>query len=322
MVCGNLVGALPPILNMEVYRVGSAIRIDTPAKLNLFLEVLAKRPDGFHEIETLMAAISIYDTLIVTANTEGRIRLTCNWASGLQARRDDGLFGPLPSEANNLVYKAAGHLLHRAGISQGVAIQVIKRIPSEAGLGGASSDAAATLLALNEFCQLGWSREKLAELAAELGSDIPFFLLRPRQGAMAAVCRGRGERITPVAGAPCLHLVLVKPAQGLSTATVYRRCQIPTSAQSAAALVTAWRNGDFKSLGRGLFNRLQEVAEDLSDKVRVLRQTCEQLDVSGHCMSGSGTSYFVLCRSAVQARQVAARLRGQRLGQVFHATTL
>ena len=131
MVCDDLVGALPPIFNMEVYRVGSAIRIDTPAKLNLFLEVLAKRPDGFHEIDTLMAAISIYDTLIVTGNTEGRIRLSCSWACGLQARRD-GLPGPLPSEANNLVYKAAGHLLHRAGISQGVAIRLIKRIPSEA----------------------------------------------------------------------------------------------------------------------------------------------------------------------------------------------
>jgi 4-diphosphocytidyl-2-C-methyl-D-erythritol kinase len=307
---------------MEVYRVGSAIRIDTPAKLNLFLEVLSKRPDGFHEIETVMTAISIYDTLIVTGNTEGRIRLTCDWASGLEARRGDGIFGPLPSEANNLVYKAAGHLLHQAGISQGVAIRLVKRIPSEAGLGGASSDAAAALLALNAFWNLGWSRERLAGLAAELGSDVPFFLLRPRQGAMAAVCRGRGERITPVVGAPRLHFALVKPLQGLSTAAVYQRCKIPVSPQSTKSLVTAWRTGNLSSVGQGLFNRLQEVAEDLSGEVRVLRRTCEQLDVWGHGMSGSGTSYFVLCRSAVQAQHVAARLRAKRLGQVFHAMTL
>ena len=306
---------------MEVYRVGSAIRIDTPAKLNLFLEVVSKRPDGFHEIETLMTAISIYDTLIVTGNTEGRIRLTCNWASGLQARQD-GYLSPLPSEVKNLVYKAADSLSRRAGVSQGVAIRLTKRIPSEAGLGGASSDAAAVLLALNDFWRLEWSREKLAELAAELGSDIPFFLLRPGRGAMAAVCRGRGEQITPVAGASCLHVVLVKPAQGLSTAAVYQRCKIPASARTAAGVVKAWQTGDFRGLGQGLFNRLQEVAEDLSGQVRVLRRTCEQLDVWGHGMSGSGSSYFVLCRSAAQARQVAARLRGKRLGQVFYATTL
>jgi 4-diphosphocytidyl-2-C-methyl-D-erythritol kinase len=307
---------------MEVYRFGSGIEINPPAKVNLFLEVLAKRPDGFHEIETLMMAVSIYDSLTVTANTEGRIRLTCGWASGLEARRGETELAPLPSETNNLVYKAAEHLFRRAGVSQGVAIRLIKRIPSEAGLGGASSDAAAVLLALNAFWGLEWSRERLASLAAELGSDVPFFLLGPRRGAMAAVCQGRGERICPIEDVPRIHLVIAKPPQGLPTPVVYGRCKVPATAKHVGPLVRALQTGNLRDVGGKLFNRLQEAAESLSDQVSGLRRACERLDVWGHGMSGSGTSYFALCRSAAHARKVAARLRASQPCQVFQASTL
>ncbi len=320
---------LPPassrLFHMEVYRVGSVVRVDCPAKVNLFLEVLAKRPDGFHEIETLMAAVSIYDSLIVTANAEGRIQVSCDWAFGMEARRarhgDTGLVS-LPPEQDNLVYRAAERLRSEAGLERGATIHLIKRIPSEAGLGGASSDAAAALLALNSFWDLGWSRQRLVGIAAQLGSDVPFFLLERHAGAMAAICHGRGERITKLENVLRLHIVVVKPPVGLSTAAVYRQCSVPEVPVRVASLVAALQTGQLTKVGRALFNRLQEVAESLSPQVCELRRTCERSGVVGHAMSGSGSSYFAVCRSAVQARHLAARLRAAQPGLVFHASMI
>ena len=320
----------PKLIDMEVYRVGPAVRIDCPAKVNLFLEVLAKRSDGFHEIETVIAAISIFDSLIVTENLEGRIQVHCDWAIGMAARRaqviNSGLvregIASLPPETDNLVYKAAERLRVRAGISSGAAIRLTKRIPLEAGLGGASSDAAAALLALNVLWRLQWPRERLREIAAELGSDVPFFLLEEFPGAMAAICRGRGERVSRLAGVPRWHMVVVKPAAGLSTAAVYRRCIVPAAPTAASRLVEALRSGNLPDAGQSLFNRLQEVAEDLSPPVIELRRIFERLDVVGHAMSGSGTSYFAICRSAAHARHLAGRLRAERYDQVFYASMI
>lgn len=307
---------------MEVFCDGTKAWIDCPAKVNLFLEVLAKRGDGFHEIDTLMTAISIYDSLFVTTDTEGRLRLTCDWVNGLQSRLGDAGLPKLPEEADNLVYRAAKRLADEAGISRGAHLRLVKRIPSEAGLGGASSDAAAALLALNAFWDLRWSRERLSEVAAGLGSDVPFFLQRHERGATAAVCRGRGERMTPVVGMPALQFVIMKPPEGLSTAAVYRQCSVPSDPRSAEQLLNALRTGQIDELGKGLFNRLQEVAEHLSPPVVELRRACEQLDIWGHAMSGSGTSYFAICRSAAQARQLTRRLRARLPGIVFHASTV
>jgi 4-diphosphocytidyl-2-C-methyl-D-erythritol kinase len=311
-------------IRMDVHRSGSAVQVECPAKVNLFLEVLAKRADGFHDIETLMTAISIYDSLIVTEAEEGRIRVTCDWVCGMEAKRaqhGDCELVSLPGETDNLVYQAAQRLRSQAGVDQGASIQLTKRIPVEAGLGGASSDAAATLLALNTFWRLNWSREQLAELASELGSDIPFFLL-DRPGSMAAVCRGRGERITKLQGVIRGALVVVKPADGLSTAKVYGQCSVPRAPVSVEPLVSALQTGRWNEIGRALFNRLQEVAERLSPRVREMREICERLDVVGHAMSGSGTSYFAICRSDAQACHLASRLRAMRCGLVFQASMI
>lgn len=309
---------------MEVLRDGSWLRVQAPAKLNLFLEVLGKRVDGFHEIETLMTAISICDTLFVKENSEGRIQLSCEWASGMEARRrrlSDGTLGDLPSETDNIVFKAADRLRHRAGVGAGATIHLVKRIPSAAGLGGASSDAAAALAALNRLWQLRWSAAELGRLASEIGSDVPFFLAGTGSGAHAAVCRGRGEKLELESGIPLLHFVVAKPPAGLSTATVYSRCTVAPGLKLIAPLRAALRCGSAVDVGRRLFNRLQETAEQLCPWVDRLRLCFERTDVLGHQMSGSGTSYFGICRSARHARHVAARLRGARLGEVFYATT-
>jgi 4-diphosphocytidyl-2-C-methyl-D-erythritol kinase len=191
-------------------------------------------------------------------------------------------------------------------------LRLVKRIPAAAGLGGGSSDAAAALVAANEGWQLGRSHDELAEWAAELGSDVPFFLV-----GGPAVCRGRGERVAPVAGLGLLHFVVVRPPAGLSTAAVYGVCRAAAQPQAALPLIDALRRGDWQQAGRRLLNRLQPAAETLSPWVKRLEEEFSQLDFLGHGMSGSGTSYFGLCRHARHARRSARRLEANGVGSVF-----
>lgn len=313
---------------MDVSRSDSALRVHTAAKLNLFLEVLAKREDGFHEIETLMTAITLYDTLIVLPSPSGPIELSCRWAAGTEAadiqrtgRGEGSRLATLPRQGENLVVQAAERLRSGAAVGYGARMHLVKRIPAAAGLGGASSDAAATLVALNRAWQLGWSHSQLADLGRALGSDIPFFLESAWRGTGMGICRGRGERVEPLATQGRLHLVIVRPPEGLSTARVYRHCRPATQPVNAAPLLDALRAGNPRDIGRSLFNRLQSTAEELSPWVRKLRLVFNQLDCLGHHMSGSGTSYFGICRHARQARRLLCLLRAADLGEAFYAET-
>jgi 4-diphosphocytidyl-2-C-methyl-D-erythritol kinase len=173
-----------------------------------------------------------------------------------------------------------------------------------AGLAGGSTDAAATLLGLDALWRLGLPRERLAELAGELGSDIPFFL----QGT-AAWCTGRGEKVEPVALAATLHMVVVSPPQGLSTAEVYRGVTVPDRPVSPKRLRQALEQGEVQAIGAALHNRLQAVAEEKSTEVRALRELFTGLGTAGHLMSGSGSSYFALCRSQAEAIDLARQLQ-------------
>jgi 4-diphosphocytidyl-2-C-methyl-D-erythritol kinase len=287
--------------------------VRAPAKLNLFFEVLARRSDGYHEIETLMVPISLYDTLAARDDPAGNLQLDCWW----DVAGDDGTsLGELPSSENNLAYRAVRLLRERAGIDRGISLRLSKTIPSAAGLGGGSSDAAAALLAANEVWHLNWSRGQLAELAAELGSDIPFFIL-----GGAAICRGRGERIEPLAGATPLHFVVVRPPVGLSTAAVYKHCQVAAQPRGVAPLVAALRAGDVRNLDQLIHNRLQDAAEALCPWIATLERELAGQDCLADQMSGSGTSYFGICRHARHARRVARRLQSRGIGRVYTAST-
>jgi 4-diphosphocytidyl-2-C-methyl-D-erythritol kinase len=262
------------------------VRVLAPAKVNLFLEVLGKRADGYHEIATLMLAIDLADELDFAPDASGNLSLTCD---------DPALtVGP-----DNLVLKAAEKLRIETGCAIGARVHLRKRIPWAAGLGGGSSDAAAALEGLNELWRLGLSRAALARIGSEIGSDVPFFLDGP-----AAWCTGRGEVVTPVPVGRPLDLVLVKPPEGLSTAEVYKRLSVPAAPVDGKAARDALASGDVEGLGRALFNRLQEPAFVLSPAVADAFRRVQAAGAAGGLMSGSGSALFALCRSPSEARRV------------------
>jgi 4-diphosphocytidyl-2-C-methyl-D-erythritol kinase len=292
---------------------GADLVIQAPAKLNLFLEVLAKRSDGFHEIETLMLPVHRYDTLYFRDELQGHITLRCEFSVDCQA----GLDEPFPRGADNLVVRAVELLRRKSGLQRGATMRLIKRIPAGAGLAGGSSDAAAALVAANHAWRLGYPRSRLAELGAELGSDVPFFL-----GQGPAVCRGRGERVAPVERIGSLYFVVARPPAGLSTAAVYQACEPAKEPYHVDQLQTALANGDWRAIGGALHNRLQSAARHLCPWIGRLEEEFEKLDVIGHRMSGSGSGYFGICRTVKHARGAAGRLRARGVGQVFTVSSI
>jgi 4-diphosphocytidyl-2-C-methyl-D-erythritol kinase len=283
---------------MIVRDLAGGVQCLAPAKLNLFLEVLGRRPDGYHELETLMVTVDLFDTLTCIEEPSGRIRLTCD---------DPGL----PTGSENLVVRAAERLQEASGTGRGAAIDLSKSIPAEAGLGGGSSDAAAALVALDRLWNLQTPPDRLDALAGEIGSDVAFFLHAP-----AAVCRGRGERVEPVALPEAIHFVLVCPPIGSSTAAVYRHLDVPERPRPITPLLEALASPD--ALGGCLFNRLQGTAERLRPELRRVREALEGLGsaLSGHLMSGSGSAWFGLARDRDAADAAAHRLSTLGLGQV------
>ena len=222
----------------------SMIRLRAPAKLNLYLRVLGRRPDGFHEIETVFERIDLAD------------ELTFEPADGLALACTDPA---LSCGEDNLVIKAARLLQRATGTSLGARIHLSKYIPVSAGLGGGSSDAASALIGLNRLWELGLPRERLTPLAAELGSDVPFFLA----GTAFAIGRGRGEMCEPLPDAAPLAHILVVPPERLSTRDVYAGSQFDLTATgpSITMITHALRNGSaMAGLAHGLRNDLEPEA--------------------------------------------------------------
>ena len=303
---------------MFARRTGSAYEVLAPAKLNLHLSILCRRDDGFHELETIMAPVSLHDRLAYSpANgDDAGFRFSCrNVAPGLPAP---------PQGDDNLAYRALLCLAAEAGVPPRGDFQLEKRIPAAAGLGGGSSDAAAALTLANRVWGIHYPTSRLADMAAALGSDVPFFL-----AGGAAACRGRGEQITPLPNAPSLPVVIVKPNAGVSTPAAFAALNMPPkttrpsesfSARLAAA-ACAVLAADWGALSAAATNALQNAAERLCPAIARIRRAFERLDVPAHCMTGSGSAYFAICRSARHARRIAALVRAQNLGMVFASAT-
>ena len=284
-----------------------------PAKINLYLEVTGKRTDGYHELVTFMAPVRLFDSLSLvtsppTADGPGPIELQTRWSIGQFGRLDSE--SSLPDDQSNLVIRALGLLQQASGCPQGARVELVKRIPLGAGLGGGSSDAAAALRLANQAWQLGWNHERLEDLAAQLGSDVPFFL-----AGGAAVCRGRGERVQPVGTLAPLACVIAKPREALSTAQVFRALDSTTTPdqpeRGVENLLQTLRTGNLGSIGRFMTNRLASTAMQLVPSLAGIQAAFAELDFVAHQLTGSGSAYFGICRNGRHANRLAATLRGR-----------
>jgi len=296
-------------------------RIDrAPAKLNLYLEILGRRADGFHELETLMVPIKLADSLSLASTRptaerqRGPIRLEVRETYSGRATERPPM---VASGGDNLVVRALELLRRHSGCRMGASVRLVKRIPVAAGLGGGSSDAAAALRLANSAWQLNWPAERLAEVATEVGSDVPFFL-----SGGAAVCRGRGEQVVRLHGMPRFDVVIVKPPHGLSTADVYRAHDALTGnagARSSRSIHARYWSlpTDRIQLTKWMRNALYSAVVAISPWVERLRAAFDELDFVAHQLSGSGSAYFGICRHAQHARRLAAILKTQRLGLVY-----
>lgn len=279
--------------------------LSSPAKLNLFLEVLGKRPDGYHELETVMVRTKFCDQITFERTSSHEITLSLSDATSPAIR------AKIPLDASNLIIKA-GLALQQAAqeLTQpqqqyfGAHIILHKRVPPESGLGGGSSNAATTLLGCRQIWNLDIPDAKLHAIAASLGSDINFLL----SGAAAAVCRGRGEIIQPVKLAKELFFVALRPRLGNSTPAVFRQTHLPVEPRSSTELVDAISNGT-KHLAPLIFNRLTEAASGLNPEMRSLLNRIPQIIRRPAFMSGSGSTVFVVASGRRDANALADQLK-------------
>jgi 4-diphosphocytidyl-2-C-methyl-D-erythritol kinase len=270
--------------------------VQSYAKINLTLDVLGKRSDGYHELATVMQTIDLYDTICLLTTDEGRVSITCNRSE--------------LSNDENLVVRAAQAIRNRLGLTQGVHIELHKRIPVAAGLGGGSGNAATILLALQRWWQLPLTANELWSIAAGLGSDVPFFLT----GGLA-LCEGRGEQITPLAPhwpIAMRWLLLIKPAIAVSTATVFRNLSASDysdgtwskTVQTALQTKSTLRPADLhNSLERGVVEQYVEVAQ--------ARKATLDAGADYVCLSGSGPTLFTTFSALTDAVSVQQKLQAQ-----------
>ena len=280
------------------------IHIRAPAKLNLFLEVLRKRPDGYHELVTVMQRISLYDLLTFEPAASG-IEISCSDPT-------------VPTDERNLVWRAVDALRLRSGGTWGCRVVIEKHIPAGAGLGGGSSNGAAALKAANALYELGHDEATLREIAASLGSDVPFFL-----GSPTAVCRGRGEILEALEAREPFHYVLLLPRVHVSTAEVYGHLELTLTpdAKDVSVVAKGIISGDPEQVGASLFNRLEGPAFALNPSLADWVRELASFDVCGAMMSGSGSAVFALCRDSHQASHIQTVLSRKGCGDVLHVTS-
>ncbi|MBN1763773.1 MAG: 4-(cytidine 5'-diphospho)-2-C-methyl-D-erythritol kinase [Sedimentisphaerales bacterium] len=278
-----------------------SITLRPPAKLNLSLVVLDKRLDGFHDLNTVMATITLYDDLRLIISDKPGIHLLC---TGLTS----------PPDKQNLVYIAAQKLAQFADIQPALDILLNKRIPAGGGLGGASSDAAACLWGLNQIWNLKLSTPELAHIAAQIGSDVPFFLYSP-----VALCTGRGEIIKELPYRPRRNVLLIVPDIHISTAHVYNNYifdKIRTD-ENLSVIKYFLRLGDLDGLlGQGI-NSLKTTTLALSQPLRQLVHQLEKLDIGPIHMSGSGACLFTTGDSREKLSQWALTIKQHRLANAI-----
>jgi 4-diphosphocytidyl-2-C-methyl-D-erythritol kinase len=265
-----------------------------PAKINLMLDVLHKRRDGFHEVEMIMTMVDLADRLEMSELPRDTIFISS------QA-------GYIPLDEKNLAFQAARLIKERYDVRTGVHIHLDKKIPVAAGLAGGSSDAAATLRGLNRLWRLNIPDQELQELGAELGSDVPFCIT-----GGTALATGRGEKLTPMPNPPQCWVILAKPPINVSTADVYGRFRSDKIVRhpSAAKMEQAIRNQSFTEVCGQMGNVLEDVTLKLYPEVQHLKDAMIRLGADGVLMSGSGPTVFGLVSKESKVARIYNGLRG------------
>ena len=308
------------------------LTLNSYAKLNLYLEVLHKRKDNYHNIKTIFERIDLADKIILKSRRDKKINITCNVAA-------------VPQDNSNLAWRSAKLLQDIFNIDKGVDIKIIKRIPVGSGLGGGSSNAAAVLAGLNKLWKLNVTEHKLAGLAGKLGCDVPFFIYN----SPFAQGEARGDKIKPLKTLYFVRLwhILVVPKIGVSTASIYKRWdnesktfkltppflrQKATIKKERAGLtmpkydvnilILALRKNDLFLIGDALFNSLEQVTARLYPQINAIKEKLMRLGVKSTLMSGSGPAVFGIVSSRKEALTLCRQLKSSSsFGEVFVSRT-
>ncbi len=272
--------------------------IKAPAKINIRLKVTGLRPDGYHELVSIMVPISLFDILEVHVPFHGRIQITCKDAD-------------VPSDKTNLIYRAAESFMYQTGIDEGALINLQKYIPVAAGLGGGSSDAAATLLALNRIYSSPLSASDLHALAVKLGADVPFFL-----HCWPSLATGIGEILEPIHNWPELWYIIIVPPFKVSTSWAYRNLKLELTTDEYAYIFELLKKGTY-SISHMLVNDLEKVTSASFPIINTLKKSLMDAGAEGAIMSGSGPSVFGVFLTNEKAACARDALLSGNLGKVI-----
>lgn len=269
------------------------IKLKSRAKINLTLDVVAKREDGYHDLEMIMQTVSLYDSIFIKKAENDGIVVKTNLYY-------------LPTDERNITYKAAKLIKEEFDIQQGVYIELTKRIPVAAGLAGGSGNCAAVIKGMNKLFDLNLSMERMMELGARLGSDVPYCLMEG-----TALAQGRGEILTALSPCPHFYVLLAKPDISVSTAQVYKNLKLEEvkSHPNTKAVLKAIEDGDAEGISLGLCNVLETVTIPCKPIVGNIKEFIQNQGAFGVLMSGSGPTVFAMFHKKETAKDAAYKVK-------------
>lgn len=271
----------------------NTIQMKAFGKVNLGLDVVRRRADGYHEVRMIMQTVQLFDKVSIEKRSKAGIRIKTNLPF-------------LPVNANNIAYKAAKMLMDEFGIQAGVAIDIEKHIPVAAGMAGGSTDGAAVLYGINRLFNLGLSKRQLMERGVKLGADVPYCILRG-----TVLSEGIGEILTPVKALPDCHILIAKPPVSVSTKYVYEHLKLDDSIRhpDIDGMVTALKNGDLSGVTSRMGNVLESVTAVKHPEIEAIKQTMIREGALGALMSGSGPTVFGIFDDKEKGKQAREILK-------------
>ena len=282
------------------------IKLKALGKINLGLDVLGRRPNGYHDVRMVMQTVYLYDQILLEKTDKEGISLETN------------LFY-LPVNENNLAYRAAKMLIDEFTIKEGVHISLEKHIPVAAGMAGGSSNAAAVLYGMNRLFQLGLTDQELMDRSVQLGADVPYCIMR---GTVLA--EGIGEKLTPLPAMPKCHVLLAKPPISVSTQKVYEKldAQEVTKHPDIDGILLGLQTGDLEKITSSMGNVLENVTITEYPQIESIKDVMKEEGALNAMMSGSGPTVFGIYDDKMLARRAAARIREEQLAKQVHVTTM